>query len=95
MRGAFVSIHVAGHLLIFNFSCLADQEKPKVAIDYRDILAALSMACVREECIGFALLIGTDFTQRPHQVGPAKALKHTHKYGSINRILEAEKEDRA
>lgn len=68
---------------------LTNQAKPLVLIDSQDIITALTMT--REEFIDFALLIGTDFTQRLHKVGPVAALKHTRKYGSIPRILENEK----
>ena len=66
-----------------------EKKKPLILIDSQDILTALSMS--RDEFIDFALLIGTDFTERPNKVGPVAALKHTRKYGSIHKLLENEK----
>lgn len=42
--------------------------------------------------IDFALLLGTDFSQRIKNVGPARALKFIREYGSIERIIEHEKQ---
>ncbi|KAF9268547.1 PIN domain-like protein [Marasmius fiardii PR-910] len=44
----------------------------------------------REMLIDFALLLGTDFTKRIKNVGPARALKLMRTYKSIERVLESE-----
>lgn len=41
--------------------------------------------------IDFALLLGTDFTERIPQIGPARALNFMKKHGSIENILANEK----
>jgi flap endonuclease-1 len=40
--------------------------------------------------IDFALLLGTDFSQRIKNVGPQRALKFIREYGSIEAIIEQE-----
>lgn len=42
----------------------------------------------------FALLLGTDFTRRMPNIGPARALKFISAHGSIERVLECEKQFR-
>ena len=44
----------------------------------------------REEYVDFALLLGTDFSQRIKNVGPARALKFIRTHGSIERIVDEE-----
>jgi len=41
--------------------------------------------------IDFALLLGTDFSQRIKNVGPARALKFIRAHGSIEKVIEAER----
>ncbi|KAG2008412.1 flap endonuclease-1 [Coprinopsis cinerea AmutBmut pab1-1] len=40
--------------------------------------------------LDFALLLGTDFTQRIKNVGPARALQFVKRYGSIENAIQAE-----
>ena len=44
----------------------------------------------RASFIDFALLLGTDFSQRIKNVGPTRALKFIREHGSIERVLEQE-----
>ncbi|KAL1704846.1 PIN domain-like protein [Schizophyllum commune] len=44
----------------------------------------------RKEYVDFALLLGTDFSQRIKNVGPARALKFIRTHGSIERIVDEE-----
>ena len=44
----------------------------------------------RARFIDFALLLGTDFSQRIKNVGPARALKFIRKHGSIEQVIEHE-----
>jgi flap endonuclease-1 len=44
----------------------------------------------RASFIDFALLLGTDFSQRIKNVGPARALKFIKEHGSIERVIELE-----
>ncbi|KAL1695765.1 PIN domain-like protein [Schizophyllum commune] len=44
----------------------------------------------RKEYVDFALLLGTDFSQRIKSVGPARALKFIRTHGSIERIVDEE-----
>ncbi|KDQ58433.1 hypothetical protein JAAARDRAFT_176373 [Jaapia argillacea MUCL 33604] len=62
-----------------------------------DPLTILSGAEVREvleldraSYVDFALLLGTDFSQRIKNVGPTRALKFIRQYGSIEQVLEHE-----
>lgn len=44
----------------------------------------------RASFVDFALLLGTDFSQRIKNVGPARALKFIREHGSIERVIEQE-----
>lgn len=44
----------------------------------------------RASYVDFALLLGTDFSQRIKNVGPNRALKFIREYGSIERVVEQE-----
>ncbi|KAL1742547.1 PIN domain-like protein [Schizophyllum fasciatum] len=44
----------------------------------------------RRAYVDFALLLGTDFSQRIKNVGPARALKFIRTYGTIERIVDEE-----
>ena len=44
----------------------------------------------REAFVDFALLLGTDFSQRIKNVGPARALKFIRQHRTIERVLEQE-----
>ncbi|KAF7325798.1 hypothetical protein MKEN_00430400 [Mycena kentingensis (nom. inval.)] len=53
-----------------------------------DIRSALQLD--RETFVDFALLLGTDFTQRIKNVGPARALKFLREHKNIEGVLAAE-----
>lgn len=44
----------------------------------------------RSGYVDWNLLLGTDFSQRLKNVGPARALKFIREYGSIEKVLESE-----
>ncbi|KAG6848375.1 hypothetical protein H0H93_000757 [Arthromyces matolae] len=44
----------------------------------------------RDSFVDFALLLGTDFSQRIKNVGPTRALKFIREHGSIERVVELE-----
>lgn len=44
----------------------------------------------RSAFVDFALLLGTDFSQRIRQVGPSRALDFIRAHGSIEKVIEAE-----
>ncbi|KAI0356104.1 PIN domain-like protein [Trametes cingulata] len=62
---------------------------PLVLISGANVRAALQLD--RTQYIDFALLLGTDFSQRIKNVGPARALKFIREHGSIERVLERER----
>lgn len=53
--------------------------------DIREVLQL-----TRASFVDFAFLLGTDFSQRIKNVGPARALRFIKEYGSIERVIEAE-----
>lgn len=67
---------------------LTNREGPLVMILGADIREVLQLT--RASFVDFALLLGTDFSQRIHKVGPARALKFIKEHGSIERVIEAE-----
>ncbi|KAI0327229.1 PIN domain-like protein [Cubamyces sp. BRFM 1775] len=69
---------------------LASSTAPLVIISGADVRAVLQLD--RGSFIDFALLLGTDFSQRIKNVGPARALKFIREYGSIERVLEHERQ---
>lgn len=44
----------------------------------------------QEQFIDFALLLGTDFSQRIKNIGPRRALKFIREHGSIEQVIERE-----
>ncbi|KAJ8474025.1 hypothetical protein ONZ51_g7496 [Trametes cubensis] len=69
---------------------LASSTAPLVVISGADVRAVLQLD--RDRFIDFALLLGTDFSQRIKNVGPARALKFIREHGSIERVLEHERQ---
>jgi flap endonuclease-1 len=67
---------------------LTNRQGPLVVISGADIREVLQLT--RASFVDFALLLGTDFSQRIKNVGPARALKFIKEHGSIERIIEAE-----
>ncbi|OSD01476.1 PIN domain-like protein [Trametes coccinea BRFM310] len=61
---------------------------PLVLISGSDVRTVLQLD--RARFIDFALLLGTDFSQRIKNVGPARALKFIREHGSIERVIERE-----
>lgn len=61
---------------------------PLVLISGADVRTVLQLD--RAGYVDFALLLGTDFSQRIKNVGPARALKFIREHGSIERVLEHE-----
>ena len=76
---------VYGATLMRNFG---STNIPLELISGKEIQAALDLS--REAYVDFALLLGTDFSQRLKNVGPVRALKFLHDYGSIEGILAAQ-----
>lgn len=62
--------------------------EPLVIVSGAEVRAELNLD--RDAFIDFALLLGTDFSQRIAKVGPARAYKFIKNYGSIERIIELE-----
>jgi len=62
--------------------------EPLTIIEGREVRDALDMDS--SQFLDFALLLGTDFTDRIRNVGPVRALKFILCYGSIEKIIEGE-----
>lgn len=62
--------------------------EPLTLIEGHEVRDALNMNS--SQFLDFALLLGTDFTDRIRNVGPIRALKFILSYGSIEKILEGE-----
>ncbi|KAF9236642.1 PIN domain-like protein [Melanogaster broomeanus] len=65
-----------------------DTDAPIVVVSGKEIRTTLQLG--RESYIDFALLLGTDFSQRIKNVGPSRALKFIREHGSIERVIEQE-----
>ncbi|KAG9313407.1 PIN domain-like protein [Chiua virens] len=68
---------------------ITTRESPLVVIHGDAIRATLDLD--RAGFVDFALLLGTDFSQRIKHVGPSRALKFIRQYGSIERVVELER----
>lgn len=62
--------------------------EPLTLIKGHEVRDALDMDS--SQFLDFALLLGTDFTDRIRNVGPIRALKFILSYGSIEKIIEGE-----
>lgn len=62
--------------------------EPLVIVSGAEVRAELNLD--RDAFIDFALLLGTDFSQRIVNVGPIRAYKFIKNHGSIERIIELE-----
>ena len=62
--------------------------EPLTLIEGNEVRDALNMDA--SQFLDFALLLGTDFTDRIRNVGPIRALKFILCHGSIEKILEGE-----
>ena len=67
---------------------LTNRQSPLTVVSGVDIRMVLELD--RPSFIDFALLLGTDFSQRIRKVGPARALKFIKAHGSIERVVELE-----
>ncbi|KIJ61629.1 hypothetical protein HYDPIDRAFT_169641 [Hydnomerulius pinastri MD-312] len=64
------------------------REAPLVLVAGDAVRATLGLE--RESYVDLALLMGTDFSQRIKNVGPARALKFIREHGSIERVIAHE-----
>lgn len=69
---------------------IAKRSDPLVVLHGTDIRTALQLD--QDRFIDFALLLGTDFSQRIKNVGPQRALKFIREHGTIEEVLEREKQ---
>ena len=67
---------------------ITNRVEPLIIISGAEVRAELNLD--RDSFIDFALLLGTDFSQRIANVGPARAYKFIKDHGSIERIIELE-----
>ncbi|GBE88735.1 hypothetical protein SCP_1401400 [Sparassis crispa] len=66
---------------------IADRSKPLVVTSGVDVRVLLRLD--RASFVDFALLLGTDFTDRIKRVGPVHAIRLIRKYGSIERVIDS------
>lgn len=62
--------------------------EPLVVVSGSEIRTVLELD--RSSFIDFALLLGTDFSQRIKNVGPNRALKFIREHGTIEQVIERE-----
>ncbi|KAF8637882.1 hypothetical protein AX17_002505 [Amanita inopinata Kibby_2008] len=67
---------------------VTNRSEPLMVMSGADVRTILQLD--RDSYIDFALLLGTDFSERIKNVGPARALKFIKEYGSIERVIESE-----
>ena len=67
---------------------ITNRLEPLVIVSGAEVRAKLDLD--RDSFIDFALLLGTDFSQRIANVGPMRAYKFIKDHGSIERIIELE-----
>ena len=67
---------------------ITNRVEPLVIVSGAEVRAQLDLD--RDSFIDFALLLGTDFSQRIVNVGPTRAYKFIKDHGSIERIVELE-----
>ncbi|ESK97384.1 5 flap endonuclease [Moniliophthora roreri MCA 2997] len=68
---------------------ITNRREPLTVVSGADVRTMLQLT--RDMYIDFALLLGTDFSQRIKNIGPARALKFIRTYGSIEKMIESEK----
>ncbi|KAJ7640896.1 PIN domain-like protein, partial [Mycena polygramma] len=68
---------------------LTNRTGPLMLLSGEEIRSVLQLD--RSSFIDFALLLGTDFSQRIKNVGPVRALKFIRQHKSIERVIEVEK----
>jgi len=69
---------------------LTSRRDPLVMISGAEVRSGLQLD--RAGFVDFALLLGTDFSQRIKNVGPQRALKFIREHGSIEQVLEKEQQ---
>ena len=69
---------------------LTSRREPLVLISGAEVRSGLHLD--RAGFVDFALLLGTDFSQRIKNIGPQRALKFIREHGSIERVLEKERQ---
>jgi flap endonuclease-1 len=67
---------------------ITSRVEPLVIVSGAEVRAELNLD--RDAFVDFALLLGTDFSQRIANVGPRRAYKFIKNHGSIERIIELE-----
>lgn len=67
---------------------LTNRQSPLTVVSGADVRMVLELD--RASFIDFALLLGTDFSQRIKRVGPARALKFIKAHRTIERVVELE-----
>ncbi|KZO94129.1 PIN domain-like protein [Calocera viscosa TUFC12733] len=67
---------------------LTNSNMPLALISGTEVRSALHLT--RDSFVDFALLLGTDFTQRVKNLGPHTAIKLIRAYGSIEKVLESQ-----
>jgi flap endonuclease-1 len=68
---------------------ITSRVEPLTIVSGSDIRTVLDLS--RASFIDFALLLGTDFSQRIKNIGPQRALKLIRLYGSIEAIIQQER----
>ncbi|KAF7763969.1 hypothetical protein Agabi119p4_8506 [Agaricus bisporus var. burnettii] len=76
---------VYGAPIVRNFT---SHGNPLTVIHGNDVREALDLS--NDACIDFAILLGTDFSQRIKNVGPTRALKLIKEYETIENILNSQ-----
>lgn len=67
---------------------ITSRVEPLIIVSGAEVRAELNLD--RDAFVDFALLLGTDFSQRITNVGPKRAYKFIKNHGSIERITEME-----
>lgn len=67
---------------------ISNQKDPLTIVSGAHVRTTLELT--RESFVDFALLLGTDFSQRIKNVGPARAYRFIKEYGTIERIIETQ-----
>lgn len=67
---------------------ITSKQSPLVIVSGLEVRSVLELD--RSSYVDFALLLGTDFSQRIKNVGPARALKFIKEHHTIERIIELE-----
>jgi flap endonuclease-1 len=66
---------------------ISSRSEPLVVVSGEDVRTSLELD--RPAFVDFALLLGTDFSQRIKNLGPSNAYQLIRKHGTIEQILEA------